>query len=466
VEKQDKAKDWGVRLRADVAVTPGALGVVVLKGTIPQRTVLKHTFGYHDGTGKRLGLLRADGTPLVHVLIGSDESNQGITLLQLQFVHFLEPTLAGRQYDELVQALGRGLRPNCHEGVPPALRFVQMRVYVVKPPRAVVEAHAMLADGGGRTADMLDLDDELSRRLEALENAHAELADAQAEMTKYAALKASATADAAEKAWAKNGYKDAHESCKPLRTLVKQLGKSEAIIRKMLEKLGHGYTIVKDEDGNYEHKGIKYAKLFPTLLDEVVWAHLCNKHAKKTHVELLMKHHGAVDAHLLRGFNALPPMELALGGVAHALAFSTEPLQLPRGVSMPPGSDERNAVVQAMKPHAPRSKAFYRFSAGSAAVERIAEIVKLNRQWVSESVDISYHEDYPRRYVKLVGPWRTAANAMTRREFVLSMRVCAPVPVPSAVEVVQNKNRSGAFRTRCAEMTEGELKEKARRRVL
>jgi hypothetical protein len=142
-----KRTPGNVRLKNDVVVQPHALGVLVLTGNALQRTVLKQAFGYHDGSQRFDGLLREGGMPLVQVMLAFDESNQGITLLRLQFVHFMEPSLAGVQYNEIIQATGRGLRPNCHQGVAERLRFVRTKVYVAQPPPEVVKKCMELEQG-------------------------------------------------------------------------------------------------------------------------------------------------------------------------------------------------------------------------------------------------------------------------------------------------------------------------------
>jgi predicted ATPase len=47
-----------------------------------------------DGT-RHEGVARAGGVPLVQALLGTQDSNQGLTLLRVQHVHLLEPPPKG-----------------------------------------------------------------------------------------------------------------------------------------------------------------------------------------------------------------------------------------------------------------------------------------------------------------------------------------------------------------------------------
>ena len=183
-----KLSPCNVRLRPDVTVRPDALGVLVLNGrTAEQRTVLKQVFGYDKGNQRFEGMCRGGGSvPLVQIMLAFDESNQGMTLLRVQFVHFMEPCLGGVQYNEIIQAKGRGLRPNCHRDVAEHLRFVRTRVYVATPPAKVVSMCEMLKQG-------LDTEELLQFRahLEQLERQEASLLLEEKQLTESLASKQS-----------------------------------------------------------------------------------------------------------------------------------------------------------------------------------------------------------------------------------------------------------------------------------
>ena len=69
---------------------------VVLSGSVQDKMKLKAAFGHMTPDGLRFeGLRREDGSPLIQVLLGTHETNQGITLLRLQHIHLLEPNPKG-----------------------------------------------------------------------------------------------------------------------------------------------------------------------------------------------------------------------------------------------------------------------------------------------------------------------------------------------------------------------------------
>jgi len=77
-----------------------ALVFVVLKGKVAEKKKLMAAFGYVTADGERFeGLCRGGGgglggegsVPLVQMLLGARETNQGLTFLRLQQVHILEP---------------------------------------------------------------------------------------------------------------------------------------------------------------------------------------------------------------------------------------------------------------------------------------------------------------------------------------------------------------------------------------
>jgi len=65
---------------------------VILKGSVGDQLKLKAAFGFVTSDSTRFnGLERSLGVPLVQILIGSHECNQGLTFLRLQHIHILEP---------------------------------------------------------------------------------------------------------------------------------------------------------------------------------------------------------------------------------------------------------------------------------------------------------------------------------------------------------------------------------------
>jgi hypothetical protein len=69
---------------------------LVLSGKAEEKKKLKAAFGQITPDGTRYeGLQRADGSPLIQALLGSQECNQGLTFLRLQHIHLMEPNPKG-----------------------------------------------------------------------------------------------------------------------------------------------------------------------------------------------------------------------------------------------------------------------------------------------------------------------------------------------------------------------------------
>jgi hypothetical protein len=92
---------------------------VILQGTMEGKKKLKAAFGYVTPGGERFdGLERgcagpgADSTPIVQVLLGSRETNQGLTFLRIQEIHIMEPNPRG--WGQILQTIGRGIRRGTH----------------------------------------------------------------------------------------------------------------------------------------------------------------------------------------------------------------------------------------------------------------------------------------------------------------------------------------------------------------
>lgn len=302
-----------VRLKAGVVVSPGALGVLVLSGDATQRAVLKLAFGYHDGSSKHAGLTRKGGKPLVQVMLAFDESNQGITLLRVQFVHFMEPSLSGVQYNEIIQATGRGLRPDCHSDVAEHLRFVRTKVYVAKPPQLVLDTFEELRQGMD-TSDLLHFRseyDELQVQLEELafelERLSAKAADAEQIEATIESVDSSAPdepcgEDDEKAATQRSEYKRLLTSeLKLIKTDVKRRGKLERDrkrlsklsdkVLKMLEELRSGKMRAFSRDDGSLDKPAKtqLVTVYPMLLDELVFTSIKSKHETMAPVQRAMQ---------------------------------------------------------------------------------------------------------------------------------------------------------------------------------
>jgi hypothetical protein len=112
-------------------VDAGSVGFVVLKGDKQEQRKLKAAFGFVTPDGERFEGLRRGGAgsaPLVQVLLGARETNQGLTFLRLQHIHIMEPNPRG--WGQIVQTMGRGIRRGTHHGVhDPDLRTVRTTIY-------------------------------------------------------------------------------------------------------------------------------------------------------------------------------------------------------------------------------------------------------------------------------------------------------------------------------------------------
>ena len=75
---------------------PRQIMFVVLNGTVDEKKKLKAAFGQITPDGTRYeGLKRACGPPLIQAVLGTHESNQGLTFLRLQHIHLIEPNPRG-----------------------------------------------------------------------------------------------------------------------------------------------------------------------------------------------------------------------------------------------------------------------------------------------------------------------------------------------------------------------------------
>jgi hypothetical protein len=75
---------------------PSQFIYIVLCGNVDEKKKLKSAFGQMTPDGTRYeGLSRPDGKPLIQLLIGTHECNQGLTFLRLQHIHLLEPNPKG-----------------------------------------------------------------------------------------------------------------------------------------------------------------------------------------------------------------------------------------------------------------------------------------------------------------------------------------------------------------------------------
>ena len=120
-----------LRLKQSVQMPDGSVGFVVLRGDKEEKRKLKAAFGFVTPDGERYeGLLRGGegSAPLVQVLLGARETNQGLTFLRLQHIHIMEPNPRG--WGQIVQTIGRGIRRGTHRGVHKEdLRTVRTTIY-------------------------------------------------------------------------------------------------------------------------------------------------------------------------------------------------------------------------------------------------------------------------------------------------------------------------------------------------
>jgi len=106
----------GLRLKHNADIGRNAIGFVILRGSAEEKKKLKQAFGFVSPGGERFqGLLRSDSKPLIQILLGSREANQGLTFLRLQHIHVMEPNPRG--WGQIIQTIGRGIRRGTHEGI-------------------------------------------------------------------------------------------------------------------------------------------------------------------------------------------------------------------------------------------------------------------------------------------------------------------------------------------------------------
>ena len=136
VFQQLKADDFewkgkNIRLKPHVRIGSKAIVFVNLRGNAEEKKKLKAAFGFVTPGGERFeGLLRSSSKdqPLVQILLGSRETNQGLTFLRLQHIHILEPNPRG--WGQIIQTMGRGIRRGTHEGITDEhLRKVRTTIY-------------------------------------------------------------------------------------------------------------------------------------------------------------------------------------------------------------------------------------------------------------------------------------------------------------------------------------------------
>lgn len=119
-----------LELKPDIKIEPDVIYFVILKGNAEEKQKLKAAFGFVTPGGERFaGLLRARShLPLVQVLLGARETNQGLTFLRLQYIHVMEPNPRG--WGQIMQTIGRGIRRGTHEGiVDKEMRTVRTKIY-------------------------------------------------------------------------------------------------------------------------------------------------------------------------------------------------------------------------------------------------------------------------------------------------------------------------------------------------
>ena len=127
IDVHDKKK--GVRVKESVQTEGHALLFVCLKGSASDQFKLKAAFGFMTSDSTRYdGLQRAPGVPLIQILIGSHECNQGLTFLRLQHIHILEPNPKG--WGKVIQTIGRGVRRGTHTGLDSRFCTVHTTIYL------------------------------------------------------------------------------------------------------------------------------------------------------------------------------------------------------------------------------------------------------------------------------------------------------------------------------------------------
>ena len=115
---------------SDLTRDPDAIVFVSLKGSKDEKKKLMAAFGFVTPGGDRFDGLSREGSsvPLVQVMLGARETNQGLTFLRLQHIHIMEPNPRG--WGQIVQTIGRGIRRGTHEGLSDEdMRTVKTTIY-------------------------------------------------------------------------------------------------------------------------------------------------------------------------------------------------------------------------------------------------------------------------------------------------------------------------------------------------
>ena len=116
---------------SDVRRDADAIVFISLKGSKDEKRKLMAAFGFVTPDGDRFeGLYRSGSrsVPLVQVMLGARETNQGLTFLRLQHIHIMEPNPNG--WGQIVQTIGRGIRRGTHRGlIQEDMRTVKTTIY-------------------------------------------------------------------------------------------------------------------------------------------------------------------------------------------------------------------------------------------------------------------------------------------------------------------------------------------------
>ncbi|KAJ1492858.1 hypothetical protein T484DRAFT_2872066 [Baffinella frigidus] len=128
----DRPDEYALRNAGDLKLDfEGQMAFLMLEGNAKEKEVLLKAFGYVTADSTRHeGFKRRDGKPFFQVLLGTHETNQGLTFLRVQLVHLLDPIARG--WSQVVQATGRAVRRGTHSGLEgrgEALRCVVTLIY-------------------------------------------------------------------------------------------------------------------------------------------------------------------------------------------------------------------------------------------------------------------------------------------------------------------------------------------------
>ena len=145
-EWQDGAAQTQLTLKpkpmSDVRRNPDAIVFISLKGSKDEKRKLMAAFGFVTPDGDRFEGLYRDGSrsvPLVQVMLGARETNQGLTFLRLQHIHVMEPNPKG--WGQIVQTIGRGIRRGTHEGlIHQDMRTVKTTIYSTSIDERLLDA--------------------------------------------------------------------------------------------------------------------------------------------------------------------------------------------------------------------------------------------------------------------------------------------------------------------------------------